>query len=72
MNPFKYGGIVSGNDFADRKTELSELIKEVTSGQNMLLYSPIKYGKSSLAGAVLDQLQKNNFMTAFMDILLIR
>lgn len=68
MNPFKYGGIVSGNDFADRKTELSELIKELTSGQNMLLYSPRRYGKSSLAVAVLDQLQKNNFMTAFIDL----
>jgi AAA+ ATPase superfamily predicted ATPase len=68
MNPFKYGGIVSGRDFADRKMELPEMIKEVTSGQSMLLYSPRRYGKSSLAVAVLDQLQKNNFMTAFIDL----
>jgi len=27
-NPFKYGTVVSGNDFADRENELKELINK--------------------------------------------
>lgn len=48
INPFKYGTIVTGKDFADRKDELKLLTQELTSGQNMILYSPRRYGKSSL------------------------
>lgn len=68
MNPFKYGGVVSGRDFTDRKSELAQMVRELSSGQNILLYSPRRYGKSSLAVAVLDKLQKEGFMTAFIDL----
>lgn len=67
-NPFKYGVIVTGEDFADRKKELKLLVKELTSGQNMLLYSPRRYGKSSLMMMVLELLQKKGIMTAFIDL----
>lgn len=67
-NPFKYGGIVTGEDFADREKELKLLIKELTSGQNILLYSPRRYGKSSLMMMVLELLQKKGVMTAFIDV----
>lgn len=47
-NPFKYGGPVTGDDFADRKRELEELKTEIMSGQNVIIYSPRRFGKSSL------------------------
>jgi hypothetical protein len=67
-NPFKYGGIVTGEDFADRKKELQYLIGELTSGQNILLYSPRRYGKSSLVTVTLHALQERGIMTAFIDL----
>lgn len=67
-NPFKYGGIVTGKDFADRKNEVAYLMKELTSGQNILLYSPRRYGKSSLMMVVLEQLQRKGTMTVFIDL----
>ena len=66
-NPFKYGVIVTGEDFADREKELKLLVKELTSGQNILLYSPRRYGKSSLMMMVLELLQKKGIMTALID-----
>ena len=67
-NPFKYGTIVTGEDFADRKEELQLLTRELTSGQNILLYSPRRYGKTSLMMMVLKELQKQNIITALVDI----
>jgi hypothetical protein len=67
-NPFRYGGIVTGEDFADRKQELTSLVGELTSGQNILLYSPRRYGKSSLIMVVLEELEKRGIMTAFIDM----
>ncbi|MCW4014899.1 MAG: ATP-binding protein [Candidatus Bathyarchaeota archaeon] len=68
MNPFKYGTIVTGKDFADRKDELKLLIQELTSGQNMILYSPRRYGKSSLMINVLEALKNNGILTAYIDM----
>jgi hypothetical protein len=67
-NPFKYGTIVTGEDFADRREELQLLTRELTSGQNILLYSPRRYGKSSLMMMVLKELQKQNIITALVDL----
>lgn len=67
-NPFKYGSIVTGGDFADREEELSLLVKELKNGQNLLLYSPRRYGKSSLVCMALEQLSKEGYLTAFIDL----
>ena len=40
VNPFNYGKIVSGDNFADREKETKELFEDLKSGQNILLYSP--------------------------------
>ena len=47
-NPFKFGRIVTGEDFVDRDKEIEEIIREVRSGVNVVLYSPRRMGKSSL------------------------
>lgn len=47
-NPFRYGEPVVGKDFADRKKEFEELKMEMLSGQNVIIYSPRRFGKSSL------------------------
>jgi len=67
-NPFKYGVIVTDEDFADREKELKLLVKELTSGQNILLYSPRRYGKSSLMVMVLNLLRKKGIMTSMIDL----
>jgi hypothetical protein len=67
-NPFLYGGIVTGDNFADREKEIDQLVKDLISGQNILLYSPRRYGKTSLIMKVLETLQKKEVITSFIDL----
>jgi AAA+ ATPase superfamily predicted ATPase len=48
MNPFLSGSPVKGEQFADRVTELDYLTRRMLNGQNVILMSPRRYGKTSL------------------------
>ena len=48
MNPFRFGNVVTGEYFTNRKSEIKEVISEIKSGQHIVLMSPRRYGKSSL------------------------
>lgn len=67
-NPFIYGDIVTGKYFADRGRECKELIEDIKSGQNMIIYSPRRYGKTSLILKVLEQLEKEGILTAYLNL----
>jgi AAA+ ATPase superfamily predicted ATPase len=47
-NPFKHGGAVRRPYFADRKSELKELKREVLNQNHVFLVSPRRYGKTWL------------------------
>ncbi len=47
-NPFKYGVVVTEEDFVDRREEIDILYKELSSGKNIILYSQRRLGKTSL------------------------
>lgn len=47
-NPFEYSDPVTGESFADRREELQTLTSRMLSGQNVVLISPRRYGKTSL------------------------
>ena len=47
-NPFHYGSAVTGERFTDRSKELKVLVTCMTHGQNAILLSPRRYGKTSL------------------------
>jgi len=55
-NPFIYGKIVSKDDFADRRKEIELLKDAILSRQNVIIYSPRRYGKSSLVYNVIQDL----------------
>ena len=44
-NPFRYGGIVTGPYFADRKQEIEELRREIENINRVFLVSPRRLGK---------------------------
>lgn len=67
QNPFTLG-IVRNEDFCNRQKELADLINYAESGQNIVLYSPRRYGKSSLVGQVLKELESRKFLTVYVDL----
>lgn len=66
-NPFHYGEIVSGNNFWNREDEIRELVLELKSAQNIILYSPRRFGKTSLIFRVFEELRKEKFLLAYID-----
>ena len=47
-NPFTTNGYVSSRYFCDRERESSELIREITNGNNVALISTRRMGKTGL------------------------
>jgi AAA+ ATPase superfamily predicted ATPase len=67
-NPFKYGTVVSGDDFADREKELKELTAKLKETVRIFLLAPRRYGKTSLIKSVLDRLKKKGFLVVYLDL----
>jgi AAA+ ATPase superfamily predicted ATPase len=68
QNPFRFGSVVSGEDFADRRRELAELGRELAAGQHVFLLSPRRYGKTSLILTLLGRLRAQGLLTAYVDV----
>jgi len=47
-NPFEFSDPVLGDSFANRKSELKTLTARMLAGQNVIVISPRRYGKTSL------------------------
>jgi uncharacterized protein len=48
LNPFRFGDLALDEAFTDREDELVELVADMRNGQNVVVYAPRRYGKSSL------------------------
>lgn len=55
-NPFRFGKIVRDDNFCNRKKEIKALKQYIRDGYSVWLYSPRRYGKSSLIYKVFDEL----------------
>lgn len=67
-NPFTLKEIPAGEAFCDRQKELSDLLSFAAAKENVLLYSPRRYGKTSLVRKVQDQLETDGALTAYCDL----
>lgn len=67
-NPFIYGEIVTGNDFADRVKEINGLTRDLSDCEKIFLISPRRYGKSSLIINVLEKLRNKSRYTVYIDL----
>lgn len=48
LNPFRFGDLALDDSFTDREEEVEELASDMRNGQNVVVYAPRRYGKSSL------------------------
>jgi AAA+ ATPase superfamily predicted ATPase len=67
-NPFVYGGIVTGEDFADRTDEIKELLRDLKDCEKIFLISPRRYGKTSLIVNVLAKLREKGVYPIYIDL----
>jgi len=69
MNPFSFGTIVRGDFFYDRKEEGKRIVNTLTNGNNMVLFAPRRYGKTSLVFRVIEQLEEKGYTCVYFDFL---
>ena len=66
-NPFTLG-IVSKKDFCNRNEELENLLSHARGGNNVVLLSPRRFGKSSLVYKTLEVLEREGFLCVYVDL----
>jgi len=67
-NPFIFGEIIDDENFVNRKTELTQLVRDLTDGQKVFLLSPRRFGKSSLVAMALLKLKKRHICTVSLTV----
>lgn len=69
MNPFIYGVAVTGNTFFDRKEECARIVNTLAGGNNMVLYAPRRFGKTSLVYKAMSELGQQGFICIYFDFM---
>jgi hypothetical protein len=68
-NPFTFGMLAQDEAFVDREPELTALVADMRSGQDVVLLAPRRYGKSSLALRAMREAAAEGTLVAYCDLL---
>ena len=68
-NPFRFGALALDDAFADREAEIAELADDVRNGQDVVVFAPRRYGKSSLLWAAARSLGADSVLVAQVDLM---
>ena len=68
-NPFKYGTKVTGCSFYDRREIRSAMMNVLDGGNNVVLYGPRRYGKSSLVAEMIDELRAKGTICIYLNMM---
>ncbi|MBA4416473.1 MAG: ATP-binding protein [Syntrophus sp. (in: bacteria)] len=66
-NPFVFKELPIDAPFCDREKELKDLVSHAANNSNVVLFSPRRYGKTSLTKRVQAQLVQNGFIAVYID-----
>lgn len=65
-NPFRFGQLVKGENFCNRIAELKEIKKAISNSYSFWIYSPRRFGKTSLILKAFDELP--GIKTIYIDL----
>jgi hypothetical protein len=68
-NPFRFGDLALDESFTDREQELAELKADVLNGQNVVVFAPRRFGKSSLVWRATQELLRDGVLIAQVDLM---
>jgi len=69
VNPFRYGALALDDAFTDRERETVELKTDALNGQDVVLFAPRRYGKSSLIWRVSEELIGEGALVAHVNLM---
>jgi hypothetical protein len=68
-NPFLYGALALDEAFTDREDEIAELEADLMNGQDVVLFGPRRYGKSSLLWKVAEAVRSRGVLVGYCDLM---
>jgi hypothetical protein len=68
-NPFRYGPIALDEAFTDRQAELDELCRDALNGQDVVIFAPRRFGKTSLVRRVAQELGRRKVLVAEINLM---
>jgi len=69
-NPFNFGDLALDEGFTDREAELRELGADIRNGQNVVVFAPRRFGKTSLVWrAVQELVREDDLLVAQVDLM---
>jgi AAA+ ATPase superfamily predicted ATPase len=68
VNPFSFGALVLDEAFTDREVELAQILSTMRSGQDLLVYAPRRYGKSSLVLRAAQEAAAEGILVGYCDL----
>lgn len=71
-SPFIFGKLVTGDHFVNREAEINRLQSNFKSGNNSILISPRRWGKSSLVKEAVNRLNDAKIKFVFLNIQTVR
>lgn len=69
MNPFRYGPIALDEAFTDRDAEVAELRQDALNGQDVVIFAPRRFGKTSLVRRVAQELARRKALVAEINLM---
>jgi hypothetical protein len=69
VNPFRFGPLALDEAFTDRQAEIDALVADARNGQDVVVFAPRRYGKSSLVWRVAQELVKEDVLVAQVDLM---
>jgi hypothetical protein len=68
-NPFRYGALALDEAFTNREAEVAELLTDVLNGQDVVVFAPRRYGKSSLVWRVSQEAIAQGVLVAHVNLM---
>lgn len=69
MNPFNYISVAEGDNFYDRVEETKRIVDTLYGGNNLVLFAPRRYGKTSLVFKAMKQMEQQGLECVYMDLM---
>jgi AAA+ ATPase superfamily predicted ATPase len=68
-NPFTFGALALDDAFTDREAEVRELTADIRNGQDVVVFAPRRYGKSSLVLRAAQVALRSKVLVAYCDLM---
>src|SRR6266545_3851747 len=69
VNPFRFGDLALDEAFTDREEEVAELASDMRNGQNVVVFAPRRYGKTSLVLRAAQEAVVDGVLVGYCDLM---